>query len=228
MKTQEIKNYIKQEILAKKNVSNKKITEAITLLEIIKDKEDVKEIYNNLMGKILMKQSKYLEAKKYFQEELLINPNSTSAHFHLYKISVFENNYEEAINNLSFCKNSEHLNIGADLPLTILQMIIDLNKNLDKFLNTNYTITTNYYSSYNNLNKTSVRNLYSKIINNFNNKDYQELKLNLIELDKIAGEPVELYANGKLIANGEVVVIEDNFGLRITNILSPDSRLKNL
>ena len=54
MKTQEIKNYIKQEILAKKNVSNKKITEAITLLEIIKDKEDVKEIYNNLMGKILM------------------------------------------------------------------------------------------------------------------------------------------------------------------------------
>lgn len=50
----------------------------------------------------------------------------------------------------------------------------------------------------------------------------------VIELDKIAGEPVELYANGKLIANGEVVVIEDNFGLRITNILSPDNRLKNL
>ena len=50
----------------------------------------------------------------------------------------------------------------------------------------------------------------------------------VIELDKIAGEPVELYANGKLIANGEVVVIEDNFGLRITNILSPDHRLKNL
>ncbi len=50
----------------------------------------------------------------------------------------------------------------------------------------------------------------------------------IIELDKVAGEPVELYANGKLIANGEVVVIEDNFGLRITSILSPDTRLKNL
>ena len=49
-----------------------------------------------------------------------------------------------------------------------------------------------------------------------------------ITTDKIAGEPVELYANGKLIANGEVVVIEDNFGLRITSILSPDHRLKNL
>lgn len=50
----------------------------------------------------------------------------------------------------------------------------------------------------------------------------------IIELDKIAGEPVELFANGKLIARGEVVVIEDNFGLRITNIISPDDRIKNL
>ncbi len=50
----------------------------------------------------------------------------------------------------------------------------------------------------------------------------------IVELDKIAGEPVELYANGKLIAHGEVVVIEDNFGLRITNITDPDERLKGL
>ncbi len=50
----------------------------------------------------------------------------------------------------------------------------------------------------------------------------------IIELDKVAGEPVELYANGKLIAKGEVVVIEDNFGLRITSIVSPEQRLKNL
>ncbi|OGH98345.1 MAG: hypothetical protein A2104_10090 [Candidatus Melainabacteria bacterium GWF2_32_7] len=50
----------------------------------------------------------------------------------------------------------------------------------------------------------------------------------IIELDKVAGEPVELYANGKLIAKGEVVVIEDNFGLRITSIVSPDNRIKSL
>lgn len=50
----------------------------------------------------------------------------------------------------------------------------------------------------------------------------------VIELDKIAGEPVDLFANGKLIAKGEVVVIEDNFGLRITSIISPADRLKNL
>jgi len=50
----------------------------------------------------------------------------------------------------------------------------------------------------------------------------------IIELDKVAGEPVELYANGKLIAKGEVVVIEDNFGLRITSIVSPEQRIKHL
>ena len=50
----------------------------------------------------------------------------------------------------------------------------------------------------------------------------------IITLNKAAGEPVELYANGKLIAYGEVVVIEDNFGLRITHITDPARRLNSL
>ena len=50
-------------------------------------------------------------------------------------------------------------------------------------------------------------------------------KGSVVTLDKVAGEPVELYANGKLIAHGEVVVIEDNFGLRITHITPPVKRL---
>ena len=50
----------------------------------------------------------------------------------------------------------------------------------------------------------------------------------IIELDKVAGESVELFANGKHVANGEVVVIEDNFGLRITSITDPEERIKSL
>jgi flagellar motor switch protein FliN/FliY len=50
----------------------------------------------------------------------------------------------------------------------------------------------------------------------------------VIELERLAGEPVDLMANGKLIAKGEVVVIEDNFGLRITSIVSPAERLRQL
>jgi flagellar motor switch protein FliN/FliY len=50
----------------------------------------------------------------------------------------------------------------------------------------------------------------------------------IIELDKLAGEPVDLLVNGKLIAKGEVVVIDENFGVRVTDIVSPDDRLTNL
>ncbi|SEO81170.1 flagellar motor switch phosphatase FliY [Propionispora vibrioides] len=50
----------------------------------------------------------------------------------------------------------------------------------------------------------------------------------VIELDKLAGEPVDILANGKLIAKGEVVVIDENFGVRITDIISPLERAVNL
>jgi flagellar motor switch protein FliN len=50
----------------------------------------------------------------------------------------------------------------------------------------------------------------------------------IIEIDKAAGEPVDVLVNGRLVARGEVVVIEDNFGVRITEILSPTERLQRL
>jgi flagellar motor switch protein FliN/FliY len=50
----------------------------------------------------------------------------------------------------------------------------------------------------------------------------------IIELDKLAGEPVDILVNNKLIAKGEVVVIDENFGVRVTNIISPSDRLNKL
>lgn len=50
----------------------------------------------------------------------------------------------------------------------------------------------------------------------------------VVELDKLAGEPVDLLVNGKLLAKGEVVVIDENFGIRITDIISPIERVANL
>ena len=46
----------------------------------------------------------------------------------------------------------------------------------------------------------------------------------IIELDKIAGEPVDLFANGLLVARGEVIVIDDNFGVRVTEIITAKER----
>ncbi|MBM3266373.1 MAG: flagellar motor switch phosphatase FliY [Candidatus Sericytochromatia bacterium] len=57
-------------------------------------------------------------------------------------------------------------------------------------------------------------------------RDVLELgKGSVVGLDKLAGEPVDLLVNGKLIARGEVVVIDENFGIRVTDIVSPAERV---
>ncbi len=50
----------------------------------------------------------------------------------------------------------------------------------------------------------------------------------VIELDKLAGEPLEILVNGKLVARGEAVVINEKFGVRLTDIISPMERVKQL
>jgi flagellar motor switch protein FliN/FliY len=49
----------------------------------------------------------------------------------------------------------------------------------------------------------------------------------IVELDKLAGEPVDILINDKLLAKGEVVIIDENFGVRVTEIVSPEDRIKN-
>jgi len=50
----------------------------------------------------------------------------------------------------------------------------------------------------------------------------------VVELEKLAGEPMEILANNRLIAKGEVVVVNDKFGVRLTDIISPTERLTRL
>ena len=50
----------------------------------------------------------------------------------------------------------------------------------------------------------------------------------VIELEKIAGEPLDLYVNGKHVARGEAVIINEKFGIRITEIITPEQRLQSL
>lgn len=57
------------------------------------------------------------------------------------------------------------------------------------------------------------------------------LKLNqgsVVELDRLAGEPLDVMVNGTLIAHGEVVVVNDKFGIRLTDVMSQSERIKKL
>lgn len=50
----------------------------------------------------------------------------------------------------------------------------------------------------------------------------------VIELDRLAGEPLNVLVNGTLIAHGEVVVVNEKFGIRMTDVISPSERIKRL
>ncbi len=50
----------------------------------------------------------------------------------------------------------------------------------------------------------------------------------VIELDRLAGEPLDVLVNGTLIAQGEVVVVNDKLGIRMTDVISPSERIKKL
>ena len=50
----------------------------------------------------------------------------------------------------------------------------------------------------------------------------------VVELDRMAGEPLDVMVNGTLIAHGEVVVVNEKFGIRLTDIISPAERVKKL
>lgn len=53
-------------------------------------------------------------------------------------------------------------------------------------------------------------------------------KGSVIELDRMAGEPLDVLVNGTLIAHGEVVVVNEKFGIRLTDVVSPSERIKKL
>lgn len=50
----------------------------------------------------------------------------------------------------------------------------------------------------------------------------------VVELDRLAGEPMDVLVNGTLVAHGEVVVVNEKFGIRLTDVISPAERVKKL
>lgn len=50
----------------------------------------------------------------------------------------------------------------------------------------------------------------------------------VVELNRVAGEPLDIYVNNKLMARGEAVVVKEKFGVRITDVLSPEKRIEGL
>ena len=92
-----------------------------------------------------------------------------------------------------------------------LPMARDDDRNLEMILDIPVTIAMEIGRT-----KISIRNL---------------LQLNqgsVVELDRLAGEPMDVLVNGTLVAHGEVVVVNEKFGIRLTDVVSPAERVKKL
>lgn len=101
--------------------------------------------------------------------------------------------------------------VSLDKVESSTQPVSDSDLNLDVILDIPVTISMEIGST-----KISIRNL---------------LQLNqgsVVELDRMAGEPLDVVVNGTLIAHGEVVVVNEKFGIRLTDIISPSERVKKL
>jgi flagellar motor switch protein FliN/FliY len=105
---------------------------------------------------------------------------------------------EAAASPASFDELSDDGAVGADVNLDV---VLDIPVNISMEIGRT---------------KISIRNL---------------LQLNqgsVVELDRLAGEPMDVLVNGTLIARGEVVVVNEKFGIRLTDIISPAERVKKL
>jgi flagellar motor switch protein FliN/FliY len=99
--------------------------------------------------------------------------------------------------------------LGRSPPATDVAKIEDIN--LDVLLDVPVTIAMEIGRT-----KINIRNLL------------QLTQGSVVELDRLAGEPMDVLVNGTLIAHGEVVVVNDKFGIRLTDVISPAERVRKL
>lgn len=153
-----------------------------------------------------------------------IESNSEEQVFQSIDDEIFSDATKDSLKNneTDFSNNIINDNKENDIPVTVQPVQFASfdeeenihgkeNKNLDLLMNVNLQMSVE-------LGRTELP--FKKVL--------ELTRGSIISLDKLAGEPVELFANGKLVAFGEVVVIEDNFGLRITSIAAPEERLKTV
>lgn len=101
----------------------------------------------------------------------------------------------------------EQLDTGQAMP----DAYVDGNQNLDLVLDIPVTLSMEIGRT-----RIPIRNLL------------QLSQGSVVELDRLAGEPMDVMVNGTLIAQGEVVVVNDKYGIRLTDIISPTERIKRL
>lgn len=185
MDISQIRSKVK-ELCKDKNATLKQYEEVYYLLDSIKNEEAEKGFYLNAMGRVLLKQGNYEEAKHYFKEQLKHNPEFKSCFYQLYKIDVHEKDYISAYQDL--CTYEQDLSsknkIDITLPLALIELCLDLNYKPGLYDTKDYRIAKSDCYMFHRFNSKLVV-LYNEVIDCFNTKKFSLMKRKLIELNRL-------------------------------------------
>lgn len=185
MEINELKQNI-EKILSCKEIKNSQYKAAFKMLDTIKDDVSVRECYDNYMGKLLLRQGNLASAKYYFLDQLSVDAKSCSAHYNLYKISVYQGNFNEALMNLEmYMGYVDNENNNVELPYSMLKMYIDLVKEgVDGIKSVEMVDSTDYYAD-TVIKDAEALELYNKLIDAFNKKNMKAVNNYLEHLDVV-------------------------------------------
>ena len=185
MGVEEIKQKV-EEILRCKKIKKSQYKAAFKMLDTIKDDVSVRYCYDNYMGRLLFRQGNLECSKYYFLDQLSIGNNCYSAYYDLYKISIYQGNYNEALMNLEmYMECSDSYNHNVKLSYAMLKMYIDLvNDGVAAIKNVE---TIDYVDCNQNdvIIDGEVLELYNQLIGAFNDKNMKVINNHLTRLDAV-------------------------------------------
>lgn len=188
-------------ILSKKEIN---VEEYELLHRLISEyKETNPEYYNYMMGKALMNEKKYTKAKEHLNKVIEKNPNHKSVYYQMYKINVYKEEYEEALNNLQKYKElNKDIIINNDLVESMLKYMIKIKDQYTAYENFDFQVDYSNYFSRVKINNKKLKEQYNKLIDAYNRKNLSEMKRISNSMEQTINEtnyPIEIKTIDKLL-----------------------------
>ena len=174
----EIKYYLSKNIVFGKEYSYVK-----ELLEKYRKKDSVYFLTNS--ARLELKYENYDKASEYLAALEEISPDNPFVYYNYYKINCLKENFEEAYINLHKCRELNSKEYNVTLPITMLEMLLDMKYNYSLFSNTDYSNTPIDRHITVNLSDRKIKAKYNEVAAYIYEKDFQKASVELQELDKL-------------------------------------------
>ncbi len=172
--------------LTRKEIDEREYSDVKKLLENFKQSDIVYFLTNSV--KLEIKYQNFDQASEYLEELEGIAPNSLFVNYNYYKISCFRENYADAYLSLYKCYELSNGKCNITLPLTMLEMLLDIKHDYDLFSNTNYSNESINKHIFTSLDDEKINDRYNEVANCVYKKHFPLALIKLRELDRLAAK----------------------------------------